>query len=346
MTEDNPMALQNGQEAPVAPRHVLMVCGADGGDRALLQNAAGLAAAWGARLTVLGVLEPLPEIDRVARAAGVSAREIEERRLKEYRAALENLIGSAALDPQSVLVLRVGKPFLEIVRHVIAENVDLLLKTAERLPGAARLAFASTDQHLLRKCPCPVWLHNGPAATPAKTVIAAVDVDAASAGEPTTLAGLNRRILEVAGRVAAAAQGELYLLHVWDAPGEGLVRLWAGGNEAEHAAEAYTSELRATHWNALAALAEQARAWIGPEDSERITFRFRLERGQARSVIPMQVEALKADLLVMGSIARTGVPGFIIGNTAEDILNSVDCSVVTVKPPRYVSPVQTIIAAI
>ncbi|WP_420346592.1 universal stress protein [Pelagibius sp.] len=346
MIEDSPAALQGDREGTPVPRHIAVVCGLDDHDGTLLQSSAGLAAAWGARLTVLGVLEPLPEIDRIARAAGVSAQEIEKRRLTEYREALQDQIARAGLDVQPGFTLRVGKQFLEIVRYVIAENVDLLLKTAERLDGSAHFVFASTDQHLLRKCPCPVWLRNDTAATPPKTVVAAVDVDATSAGEPKTLAGLNRRILELAARVAAAAQGDLYLLHVWDAPGEGLVRLWSDGSDPKHAAEAYTSELRATHWNALAALAEQARGWIGPAAAERIAFRFRLERGEARSVIPMQVEALKADLLVMGTIARTGVPGFIIGNTAEDILNSVDCSVVTVKPPHYVSPVMNMIAAL
>jgi nucleotide-binding universal stress UspA family protein len=44
------------------------------------------------------------------------------------------------------------------------------------------------------------------------------------------------------------------------------------------------------------------------------------------------------DLLVIGTLVRTGIPGLIIGNTAEDVLNAVDCSVLTVKPPGYVSP--------
>ena len=45
-------------------------------------------------------------------------------------------------------------------------------------------------------------------------------------------------------------------------------------------------------------------------------------------------------LLVMGTLCRTGIPGFFIGNTAETILNQVDCSVLTVKPKGFVSPVK------
>jgi len=38
-----------------------------------------------------------------------------------------------------------------------------------------------------------------------------------------------------------------------------------------------------------------------------------------------------ADLVVMGTIARTGIPGFITGNTAESILNQIYCSVLEIK---------------
>lgn len=41
----------------------------------------------------------------------------------------------------------------------------------------------------------------------------------------------------------------------------------------------------------------------------------------------------------MGSVARTGIPNFIMGNTAESILGQVKCSVLVVKPDGFISPV-------
>lgn len=41
----------------------------------------------------------------------------------------------------------------------------------------------------------------------------------------------------------------------------------------------------------------------------------------------------------MGSVARTGIPGFIIGNTAESILGQVQCSVLVIKPDGLISSV-------
>jgi nucleotide-binding universal stress UspA family protein len=42
----------------------------------------------------------------------------------------------------------------------------------------------------------------------------------------------------------------------------------------------------------------------------------------------------------MGTVARTGISGFIIGNTAENILQKIDCSLLALKPQGFVSPVK------
>ncbi len=49
---------------------------------------------------------------------------------------------------------------------------------------------------------------------------------------------------------------------------------------------------------------------------------------------------IEADLIVMGTVARTGVPGLIMGNSAETILSQIDCSVLAIKPPGFVSPIR------
>ena len=64
-----------------------------------------------------------------------------------------------------------------------------------------------------------------------------------------------------------------------------------------------------------------------------------LVRGWARKEIPVLAKRIEAEVVVMGTVARTGVPGFIVGNTAESILNQIDCCVLALKPPGFVSPV-------
>ena len=44
------------------------------------------------------------------------------------------------------------------------------------------------------------------------------------------------------------------------------------------------------------------------------------------------VERQGVDLLVMGTVGRTGISGFITGNTAERLLPRIPCSLLAVKP--------------
>jgi nucleotide-binding universal stress UspA family protein len=67
--------------------------------------------------------------------------------------------------------------------------------------------------------------------------------------------------------------------------------------------------------------------------------RTHLSKGSAREEIPALAKRLAADCILMGTVARTGIPGFIIGNTAETILEQIECSVLAIKPPGFVTPV-------
>ena len=55
-----------------------------------------------------------------------------------------------------------------------------------------------------------------------------------------------------------------------------------------------------------------------------------LEEGQTAPVLAKLVEDSEASLLVLGTHAREGVRGVLLGNTSERILHAVDCDVVTV----------------
>ena len=67
--------------------------------------------------------------------------------------------------------------------------------------------------------------------------------------------------------------------------------------------------------------------------------RLHVIKGPAEQVVPELARELEVDLVVMGTVARTGIDGFFMGNTAESILGDLDCSVLTMKPPGFTSPV-------
>ena len=64
-----------------------------------------------------------------------------------------------------------------------------------------------------------------------------------------------------------------------------------------------------------------------------------LLKGDATELVPRLTDRNKIKLIIMGTLCRTGVMGFFIGNTAEKVLQQVDCSVLALKPEGFKTPV-------
>ncbi len=62
--------------------------------------------------------------------------------------------------------------------------------------------------------------------------------------------------------------------------------------------------------------------------------------GRADVVILDAIKEYEIDLLVMGMLARSGISGVLIGNTAERLLPEINCSVLAVKPVDFECPVK------
>jgi len=62
-------------------------------------------------------------------------------------------------------------------------------------------------------------------------------------------------------------------------------------------------------------------------------------KGEASLPISGLARAKGIDVIVMGTVCRAGVPGLLIGSTAERVRGRVYCSVLTVKPEGLGSPV-------
>ncbi|MFG0261979.1 MAG: universal stress protein, partial [Novipirellula sp. JB048] len=65
-----------------------------------------------------------------------------------------------------------------------------------------------------------------------------------------------------------------------------------------------------------------------------------MEPGDPSEVIRGIADRIEADLMVMGTVCRTGVPGFLIGNTADSIIAGLTCSMLALKPTGFRSPIE------
>lgn len=66
-----------------------------------------------------------------------------------------------------------------------------------------------------------------------------------------------------------------------------------------------------------------------------------LIRGTPDTVIYEQSREIVADIVVTGTVARTGLRGVFIGNTAENSIKTLQCPVLAVKPDGFISPLDT-----
>jgi len=318
------------------PRNILVVLGAEA-DGAALEAAIALADHHAAVLEILTCVQPPHDLGFLAKLAGRSPEGMLDDLRERRREEIAQLLAEKAPQRSLPVNLRTGKPFVEVIRFVLASSVDFVIKTAEPLGSVRRFLFGSTDQHLLRKCPCPVWLVGPNGQSKPRTVLAAIDLDEEDAAEPETLASLNRRVIAAALNLAGPGEAEVFVLHSWDAVAEGLAWAFSTTGEAQSAAERYTREIREKRRRAMdLLLAEFAPSEAAPQGRKIIP---RLVKGSPERMIAEQVGKLAADVLVMGTVARTGLEGVIIGNTAENIINSVECPVLAVKPDGFESPI-------
>jgi nucleotide-binding universal stress UspA family protein len=232
-----------------------------------------------------------------------------------------------------------GTPFLEVIREVLRNAHDLVIKCPES-PEWLNRFFSGDDMHLLRKCPCPVWMVKPQTGESYHRILAAVDVDDSYPPEELkTRQALNGTVMELASSLAVSEFAQLHLVHAWEAIGESAMRHSAFMSQPEDKVNAYVDQLYQHHSRLLDALVQETGANLGQDAMDYIKPQRHLLKGSARKEIPALAKRLQVDCIVMGTVARTGVRGFIMGNTAETILEQIDCSVLAIKPPGFVTPV-------
>ena len=125
-------------------------------DQLALQRAVSLAENNNAKLTVATVT-PLVTADIEITDGGLVTTDLQEAMVSVKRQELENLVQPYRERLEIQTKVLVGISFLEIIREVLRLGHDLVIKIPDTADWLDRL-FGSDDMHLLRKCPCPVWL--------------------------------------------------------------------------------------------------------------------------------------------------------------------------------------------
>jgi nucleotide-binding universal stress UspA family protein len=210
-----------------------------------------------------------------------------------------------------------GSPGDALVREVERGGYDLLIVTAPR--GGIVGSTFSTAGRLVRECPCPVLFVRASRRRRSPRILVGVDVHALRDSE---VDALTERLLTSALWFAEQIGGEVHVLHAWQSYGDGPMR-WAGVPSAA---------IARYHAGAKKEAYDELKKVIAPFSQRIAMSHVQVTIGDPRKVIAPYATEKGIDLLVIGTVARSGIAGRILGNTAEVLLARLPCSMLVIRP--------------
>lgn len=213
-----------------------------------------------------------------------------------------------------------GDPWIELIRTAVEREHDLIVVGSRDEVGVSRLFIGSTAVKLIRKAPMAVWITHPRQKVEVRSVVAATDFSHTA-----------ERAAITAMTVANACCAELHLVHACHETIE--ARLWGGQRTPAQREEMY----RAVCGEAQSQM-EREITRLGAVDAS-FPVSGHVKWGHATEALLQVAMDQRADLLVMGSVGRTGLAGVLLGNTAERVLREIDRSLLVVKPEDFRCPV-------
>ncbi len=320
-------------------KDILLVLTPGVDEAAALDHAAALAEDNRAGLTVVEVLaEATAGVERDEHGVS-SPDELDEELAASRRRRLEELVSHLRERLDVQIKLLAGKPHEAITQEVVSNERDLVLKAAEGGRGLRERLFGDKDTRLWKTCPCPVLLVRSIPPRPYRyrRILAGVYLGENPASQRDQRDTVNRKIVEHAAWLAATEFAELHVVHVWEAYGEQDLR--SPRSPYQWDADAYVEGERKRNQEALNTCLAKVRDSLASEILPAFNPVCHLVKGGRREEIRRLAVSLEADLVVVGSAGRSGVTALIVESTAETLAKDLDCSVLVVKPPGFVTPV-------
>ncbi len=234
--------------------------------------------------------------------------------MREWATRLESRAASLReRDVEVVTDVAWKRPLHDGILHkVAASQPDLVIKQTAYHSPLKRALFTNTDWQLIRECPVPLLLVKLATWKEPGAIIAAVD-PLHTRDKP---ADLDHRILETMSSLAEAMSWTPWALHCWtgdafDVEPEESERLSLEGYDTAH-----RERLRELVQKYPAVTADHVIA----------------ARGRVEDELCDKAADVGANITVMGAVSRSVIRQWILGNTAEKVLDRIGTDVLVVKP--------------
>ena len=283
-----------------------------------VRRAVWLAGQVSAELTFFSALDISPQAEELLAAHTEQASQTVEDDAYQVLGELVARAKQEGVEAKSRLA--VGKDWVEIIRQVLRGAHDLVVVGTRDRGGVSRLLFGSTGMKLLRKCPCPVWITRPDPNW--DDVVMLVATDLTEVGQDVLYTAINgAQLLDAKVRVLHALElGFQQQMFHSGLPQEEIDALQERRRAKDE--EMLYEQLSLTDWRTLT-YGVLTHVVDGPPEA----------------AILQAIKEYGIDLLVMGIVARQGIPGLLVGNTAERLLPEVSCSLLAIKPDDFQCPI-------
>lgn len=281
----------------------------------VLAQAAWLGEKFGARIKLLDTVREFSWLTRTFTPQHDQLMNLLQEEKREKLEAICVELGSTGLDVS--YTCEIGKQSDALIADVKQHNHDLVLRVAKGRTSRRAGQIGTTASRLLRNCPCSIWLTRQHQAGAAKRVLAAVD----ATPEDEDHGRLNSRILQTAAQVVETPATDLHVVFAWEVFGEEILRAKMPEEDFAELQSSFCDRNAASFGELL-----QRETVNLPADHAY------LEHGDPVEIIPRLIAQHEIDLLMLGTVARTGMPGLFLGNTAELLVDKIECALLTIRP--------------
>ncbi|MEM6981735.1 MAG: universal stress protein UspE [Pseudomonadota bacterium] len=240
--------------------------------------------------------------------------------LKDRELWLKDLVSPYQNININTQVIWHNRPYEAIINTVINDKYDLVIKGTHQHGALKAVIFTPTDWHLVRKCPTPVLFVKDMTWPAHGNILAAVN----AVSENAQHLSLNKRIIKDAQFLCELANAKLNLVNAYPATPVNIAIEIPEFNPG-----LYNESVKKHHIESTNELANEFNL-----TSDQCF----IEEGLPEDVIPDVAKRLNSELVVIGTVGRTGLSAALVGNTAEHVIDSLDCDVLALKPDGYVSP--------
>jgi nucleotide-binding universal stress UspA family protein len=190
-----------------------------------------------------------------------------------------------------------------------AEGCGLVIKQHYPDSPLKKALLTPEDWKILRTCPSPVLLVKTVGSWKDKVILAAIDVG----NTDDEHRDLHNTIIDYGYDIASLAKAKLHVISAHPSP------MLSASDPTLQLSETIEARYR-----------EQCKAFQTEFDVDEA--HLHIEEGPADVLIPFMAHKLQAAVTVIGTVARTGLSGALIGNTAEVVLDALESDVLVLKP--------------